>query len=312
MDPADVVPVALTTRSGVVESIHHGIVLAVDRDGRVARQAGNPAAAVYPRSALKPLQAHAMLASGLVLDDEALAVACASHSGEPGHTAVVERILASAGLDPGALRNTADFPVSRPAAAAVIRAGGGPAPLFQNCSGKHAAMLATCVVNGWSIEDYLDEHHPLQQAITATIVRLAGGVAHNGIDGCGAPTAVVSLSGMVAAVRTIATSGDATYRAMVTHPALVAGDERSDTIVMRAVPGLMAKAGAEGIGVAAHPDGRAVGVKIADGADRARVAVLLDALAALGFDVADVAPAVLAVLGHGRPVGEVSSVLAGT
>jgi len=309
MEPADVVVVAHTTRSGMVESVHHGIVLAVDRDGAVAFSAGNPAATVYPRSALKPLQAHAMVASGLHLDDEALALACASHGGEPYHTAVVERMLAAFGLDAGALGNTADLPLSRTAAAVVLRDGGGPAPLLQNCSGKHAAMLATCVVNGWPRDGYLDERHPVQQAITTDIDRLAGGVVHTGVDGCGAPTAMVTLAGMVAAARALAMTGDATYRAMVAHPALVAGDDRTDTILMRAVPGLVAKGGAEGFGVAAHPDGRAVGVKIADGADRARVAVLLDALGRLGFDVAGVVPAALTVLGHGRPVGEVVSLL---
>ena len=188
MNVDDVAPIAQTVRNGEVESVHHGIVLAVHGDGRVALAVGNGDAAVYPRSALKPLQAEAMLAAGLALEQRCLALACASHSGEPQHVAVVREILAGVGLDETALQNTPDLPLSADAMADVLRAGGGRTPILQNCSGKHAAMLATCVVNGWPCDGYLAVDHPVQQAIAGTIGELSGGVVHTGVDGCGAPT----------------------------------------------------------------------------------------------------------------------------
>ena len=166
-----------------------------------------------------------------------------------------------------------------------------------NCSGKHAGMLATCVVNGWSTSDYLDQTHPLQRAITATIEELAGDVAHVGVDGCGAPAHVLSLRGLASAFATIAARGDSVWQAMTTHPAMVGGADRDVTKLMLRVPGLMAKDGAEGVFAAALPDGRAVAVKVADGGYRAAPPVLVDALARLGVDVSEVADAG----GAGRP-----------
>ena len=155
-------------------------------------------------------------------------------------------------------------------AADVLRAGGKASALLQNCSGKHAAMLATSVANGWDADGYLEFDHPVQKLIDAYIAEAAGGVRHTGIDGCGAPTAMVTLTGLATAVRSLAVSRSAVYLAMCQHPDLVAGTGREDTLVMRAVPGLVAKGGAEGVHVAAHPDGRAVAVKVADGSERAQ------------------------------------------
>ena len=248
-----------------------------------------------------------MFDAGFVAEPDELAVASASHNGEPAHLDVVRRILAKAGLNEDALANTPALPLAPPVAADVLRAGGRPTPLLQNCSGKHAAMLATCVANGWEIDGYLDVDHPVQKRIDAYIAEAAGGVSHTGIDGCGAPTAMVTLVGLVAAVRSLAIRRSAVYVAMCRHPDLVAGTGREDTALMRAVPGLVAKGGAEGVHVAAHPDGRAVAVKIADGSERARVPVMLAAMRSLGFDVDDVP--VPPILGHGRPVGEVRSLV---
>jgi L-asparaginase II len=302
-----VVPIAETTRSGVVESIHHGVIVAIAADGSVAWSAGDPETAVYPRSSLKPLQAQALIECGLDLPIDQLAVACASHGGEPIHIEAVRDLLASFGLAESDLANTPALPLSVGAATAVLRAGGGPTSLLQNCSGKHAAMLAACVVNGWPIDDYLEPDHPVQQAIDTYIDKAAGGVVHTGIDGCGAPTAMVPLVGLARAVRDLAMGDEPTYRAMTSRPELVDGAGRHDTDLMRLVPGLVAKGGAEAVYVVAHRDGPAVAIKVADGGERARLPVMLAALRSLGFDV-DAVP-VPPVLGHGRPVGEVRALI---
>ena len=302
-----VVPIAQTTRSEVVESIHFGAVVALCTDGTTAWSAGDPDSQIYPRSALKPLQAQAMIDAGFDAEPDELAVAAASHSGEPIHLEVVRRILTKAGLDEEALGNTPALPLAPTVAADVLRAGGRPSALQQNCSGKHAAMLSTSVANGWEIDGYLQFEHPVQKLIDAYIADVAGGVSHTGIDGCGAPTAMITLTGLALAVRALAVDASPVYAAMREFPQLVAGTGREDTVLMRAVPGLIAKGGAEGVHVAAHRDGRAVAVKVADGSERARVPVMLAALRSLGFDVDDVP--VPPILGHGRPVGEVRALV---
>ncbi len=307
METSAVVPIAETTRNGVVESIHHGVVVAVAADRSIAWSAGDPETAVYPRSSLKPLQAQALVESGLELESDQLAVACASHGGEPIHLDAVSRLLAAFGLTAADLANTPALPLSTRAAELVLRSGGGPTSLLQNCSGKHAAMLAACVVNGWPTEGYLEPAHPVQQLIDTYIGKAAGGVVHTGVDGCGAPTAMVPLVGLAMAVRDLAVGREATYRAMTDHPELVDGAGRHDTDLMRLVPGLLVKGGAEAIYVAAHPDGRAAALKIADGGERARLPVMLTALRSLGFDV-DAVP-VPRILGRGEPVGEIRSLV---
>lgn len=302
-----IVPIAETTRNGVVESIHFGVVVALQADGRQAWTAGDPTTDVFPRSALKPLQAQAMVEDGFVASSTELAVACASHNGESIHLEAVRSVLARAGLAESALRNTPALPLGTRAAAEVLRRGGAPSPLLQNCSGKHAAMLATSVANGWPVEDYLEFDHPVQKLIDSYIGRAAGGVSHTGVDGCGAPTAMTTLTGLAAAVRSLAMRGDAAYEAMTSHPDLVAGDDREDTALMRAVPRLVAKGGADGVHIAAHPDGRAVAVKVADGSERARMPVMVAALRSIGFDVDDVP--LPRILGHGRPVGEIRALV---
>ena len=199
------------------------------------------------------------------------------------------------------------------AAADVLRAGGERKAVQMNCSGKHAGMLATCVVNGWSTSDYLDQTHPLQRAITATVEELAGDVAHVGVDGCGAPAHVLSAARAGVGVRDDRRSRDSVWQAMTTHPEMVGGANRDVTKLMVHVPGLMAKDGAEGVFAAALPDGRAVAVKVADGGYRAAPPVLVDALARLDVDMSDVAQHVVQVVrGHGQPVGEVRSIAFGS
>ena len=308
---------AATTRNGVRESVHAAAVVVLGVDGAVTLAIGNPDVAVYPRSAMKPVQAAAMVELGLRAPDPWLALACASHDGRPAQVEGVAAMLESVGLDEGALQNTPSLPLDPGAAEAVLRGGGGPSAIQMNCSGQHAAMLATCVVNHWPIDGYLDPTHPLQLAITELIPVFAGeGASHIGVDGCGAPAYVLGLAAVARAFRTIATGGARdVLRAMTVHPELVGGPDRDVTVLMEAIPGLVAKDGAEGVYAAALPDGRAVAVKVADGAARARICLLLAALAAAGVDVSDVPPSTarVAVLGHGQPVGEVHpiGVLAG-
>jgi L-asparaginase II len=301
-------PIAVASRSGAEESLHQGAVVAIGTDGAIAWCTGDPEVAVYPRSALKPLQAAAMVAAGLDLEDRLLAVACASHDGRPEHLAAVRDILARAGLTEADLENTPTLPLDHDAMQEALLDGLDPAPVLQNCSGKHAAMLATAVVNGWPTAGYVSPDHPVQRLILDDLAKRAGEVQHVGVDGCGAPAPVVTLVGLANAVRELAVSGHPVHRAMTTHPDLVGGPTRDVSILMRLVPGLMVKDGAEGVQVAALPDGRAVAVKVADGGGRARAPVTVAALRSLGVDVAaDAVPE--PVFGHGVPVGYVRSLV---
>ena len=307
------VPIAQTTRSGAPESVHFGAVVALDRDGAIVARAGDPNVVIYPRSSNKPLQALAMLRKGLTLPPDLLALVCASHDGTPAHLEAARRILATVGLDESALRNTADLPLEQGSAEDVLRSGGTRTSLQQNCSGKHAGMLATCVINGWPVETYLDHEHPLQQAIDAALPSLTEEtLGHIGVDGCGAPAHEMSLLGLARAFRNMATGaagddGEQVVDAMRDHPEMVGGATRDVTHFMRHVPGLVAKDGAEAVFVAALADGRAVAVKVADGNSRACPVAIVSALHILGVDVSEVAPIVRrTILGHGREVGAVT------
>ena len=312
----DFVPVAVTTRSGFDESVHHGAVVALGPSGDVEFAVGNPGSLVYPRSSNKPMQAVAMVRAGLRLPADLLALVCASHDGTAAHLAAARRILASAGLTEADLANTPSMPLDEQSALEALRHGGGATALQMNCSGKHSGMLATCVLNGWAHDaSYLDVEHPLQRLVTETIDDLcAEPHAHIGVDGCGAPAHVMSLLGLARAFRSIATgeggSGcDEVRGAMTSNPVMVGGSERDVTLLMQQVPGLMAKDGADGVFAAALPDGRAVAMKIADGGDRARPPVMVAALARLGVDVSAVAPFIESrIMGHGRVVGTVRAV----
>jgi L-asparaginase II len=302
------VPVAVTERSGFQESVHYGAVVTLGSDGAVEWSVGDPDVVIYPRSSLKPLQAASMVGAGLDLDDRLLATVCASHDGRPEHVAAVAEILAGVGLDQEDLRNTPTLPLDPDANAAAVRAGEPPSSIVQNCSGKHAGMLATAVVNGWPTTGYTDPDHPVQLRILDDLRRAVGRIDHVGVDGCGAPAATVSLTELAAAVRRLAVDGHPVHRAMAGHPEMVGGPSRDVTRLMRLIPGLLAKDGAEGVQVAALPDGRALAVKVADGGGRARTPVTVAALRALGVDIAPDA-FVEPVLGHGEPVGRVRSLV---
>lgn len=310
------VPLARVLRGDLVESVHLGHLVVLAPDGSVRLALGDPSVTIWARSSLKPLQAVAMLRAGLDVDRALLALVCASHNGEGGHLAVVRTLLSLAGVGSDDLRNTPDWPLDPDAAFQWRSDGHGTEPITQNCSGKHAGMLATCAENGWSLGDYLDPAHPLQEAVRATVADLTGvPVELETVDGCGAPLFSTTLLGLARSFGRVAASDDGpearVARAMSGHPWHVAGTGRDATRFMEAVPGLVAKDGADGVYAAGLSDGSAVAFKILDGSARPRPAVLAAALVVAGVDPGLVeAVGLTPVLGHGVPVGEVVAALA--
>jgi L-asparaginase II len=268
-------------------------VAALAADGSVAVRLGAVDQPVFPRSANKPIQAVAMVRSGLALEGELLALAAGSHSGEDFHVEGVQKILAGAGLTTEALRCPAQWPLDGEVAFKVARDGGGSSRIRMNCSGKHAAMLATCVLNGWPTGlggelSYLAFDHPLQLAVRAAVEGLTGErVAAVGVDGCGAPLFAISLTGVARAFHrlVLAEPGTAEHKVagtMRAHPKWTSGTYREERRLMDAVPGLLLKCGAEGVDAFALADGRAGALKIEDGAMRARTPVTVGLLRTLG------------------------------
>jgi L-asparaginase II len=239
----------------------------------------------------------------------------------------VRRILASAGLSEADLQTPPDYPLDDAARETVIREGGERAPVLMNCSGKHAAMLATCVANGWPTDTYLDPEHPLQRAIAASFSELTGEpIAVIAVDGCGAPLLSASLVGLATAFRRLALGVDPSGAAdpdaarvagaIRAHPAYVSGSGRDECALLAAVPGAIGKAGAEGCYAVALPDGRAFALKTDDGAARVRPVLMAEALRLSGVldepgvDAEAVRrTGVVQLLGGGRPVGEIRAVL---
>ena len=311
---AEVNPVvAEVVRSGFTESRHRGTVAGLAADGRQVIGVGQTDVPFLPRSANKPLQATAMLRCGLSLDAELLALAAASHSGEDFHVDGVRKILSGAGLSEGDLRCPASWPLHTPTAQRLIARGEPASRIRMNCSGKHAAMLATCAANGWPTASYTDPGHPLQQAIRHTIEELAGQrPAVTGVDGCGAPLFGLTLAGLARAYRTLVLAAPGTPErrvadAMRAYPEWTSGTDRDERRLMNAVPGLLVKSGAEGVDAFALGDGRAGAVKIDDGGQRARMPVTVAVLRRLGAAVPDDL-ATVPVTGGDAVVGEVRAV----
>jgi L-asparaginase II len=275
-------------RSGFVEGRHRGRLVLLSADGSVELALGDVHAPILPRSSNKPMQAAGLLDAGLELSGPQLALAAASHAGEPFHVDGVRKILAGVGLDESALRTPPSAPIDDDERHARLFAGRGLEPIFSDCSGKHAAMLATAVRNGWETTTYLDPAHPVRVAVRKAIERLAGEqIAHEAVDGCGAPLLGISLAGLARAFRACVTAEPETNPrkvadAMRAHPEYVAGTHQVDTYAMRAVDGLLAKSGAEAVHAAALPDGRALAFKISDGSKRAKPVILAEALRRLG------------------------------
>jgi len=289
-------PLACVLRAGLVESVHYGSMIVLGPHGEVRFAAGDPDAVYYPRSAMKPVQAAAMVRLGLELPADLLALAAASHSGERQHVDGVRRMLKLHGLTPSELANPVGLPLDPGVRDEWIAAGASPSRLVQNCSGKHAAMLATARHNGWSTHDYLSPEHPLQQGIARTVEELTGEqIARVAVDGCGAPLFAVTLRGLARAAGAIAaadgrTAEGSVARAIRSHPEMLGGTGRPVTELIRAVPGVIAKDGFEGVQVAGLPDGSAVAVKIADGSNRGRMQLTAAGLAMCGIPASVLAP----------------------
>jgi L-asparaginase II len=314
--PAPVV-VAEIVRSGFVEGHHYGSVVALAADGSVDWSLGNVESQILPRSCNKPIQALGMVRAGLDLDGELLALASASHSGEAFHIEGVRKILAGAGLDESALQTPADYPLDDDARESWIRGGGVKEPVAMNCSGKHAAMLATCAANGWDVATYLSPDHPLQQAIADTFADLTGErIETVAVDGCGAPLLSTSLLGLARAFRAIATAGSGPEKrvadAIRGFPQFTSGTRRDEAALLKAIPGAIGKAGAESCYAVALADGRTVALKTDDGAARVRPVLMAAALQRLGVDRepgvdgdALRETGVVQIAGGGRPVGSI-------
>ena len=310
--PFDSDPVLVeVVRNGYVESVHRGRVAITAPDGSLTASLGAEFAPVYPRSASKPLQAVGMLRAGLDLDGRLLALVCASHSGEEIHTEGVREILAIGGLDEDALQTPPGWPLDDVEREEAIRAGRPKTRLAMNCSGKHAGMIITAQRMDADLGTYRDPDHPMQLAVVQTIDDLTSEQAINlAVDGCGAPAYANSLYGLARAYGRIVQAADGpearVAQAIRTYPEYVSGTRRDELALHRAIPGLIAKAGAESVYAVGLPDGRGVAIKITDGSPRARPVAMAGVLRRLGFDHETLTEqASEPVLGHGERVGEI-------
>lgn len=275
-------------RGWVAESHHRGRLCIVGPEGlRLAL--GDMATPILPRSALKPFQVVAMLRSGLDLQGELLALAGASHVGQDIHLAGVLEILSRSGLTVADFQHTPDLPYDPEALRAWHRAGRGKEPLAHNCSGKHAAMLRTCLLARWGMEDYRDPSHPLQSAIRAAIEEYCAVAGEPVVDGCTAPAFATTLPGLAAGFGRIASEqsgpGLLVADAFRQHPEYTSGVGHPITKLTAQVPGAVAKIGAEGVLAVGLPDGTGIALKLSDGMGRGRFEVMDAVLRALGNQV---------------------------
>jgi L-asparaginase II len=303
-------PLALVRRSGLPESTHYGVMAWQEADGTQS-QLGRIDTPVFPRSALKPLQALAMLRLGLAAAGEELALTCSSHSGERFHLRAVARMLRDSGFTEDDLLNPPDLPYDERERQDWLSQGRLATKIAHNCSGKHTSMLRTCRHNGWSITDYTARAHPLQQAIERTLSELSGAaIADVGVDGCGAPAPMMTLAGLVRAYaqlagpagRSVANSPEAAIAAAMRNRSdLVGGTDRFGTLLAQRAAGILTKDGAEGVFVAALADGRTLAVKVSDGSHRPVPAIVLGALQRLGWISPEVAATIAADLQASAP-----------
>jgi len=292
-------------RNEMVESIHNGHLLILDSSGNDLLKLGDVDELIYPRSAVKSLQASAMLRAGLKVSGPQLALACASHAGSQAHLDVALSILRSAGVDENALRNTPDKPLDPKERAAW--GDKAPTSLAANCSGKHSAMVATCVANGWDLESYKKPDHPLQRAIAAEFEKLSGEkITKVGVDGCGAALFAISLRALANAVRNLTLSNEPIHQEVVNacrnNPVMVSGIGRLPTLLMQKVSGLFVKDGAEGVMIMSTPKGEVIVWKMSDGSQRGNSPLSIATLSHLGISV-DLERE--NVMGDGQVVGEI-------
>jgi len=263
-------------RGAHVESVHRFAWRVHERDGTV--RGGGESGAVFLRSAAKPFQALPAVRAGVLerygLDERHLAVGCASHGGDGQHLGRVSEILLACGVGEAALGCGPLLPRD-PSAAAALR--GAPHRIHHNCSGKHALGLALCVLNDWSLRDYFEAGHPLQDAMRDAILEATGAAPADvaeAVDGCGMRTYAIALDRLAAAFGALASgrlgpAGARVAHAMAAHPALVAFPGAIDAELMAAHPGVVAKIGAEAVIAIGTPDGRGLAVKVLDGNGRA-------------------------------------------
>ena len=321
-------------RGDVVESRHRGSVVVVDADGGVVLELGKTDRAIFPRSAVKAIQALPLVESGaadsLGLSQRELALACASHSGEVEHAELAAAMLAKAGLDASALECGAHWPMGQEAALKLAGQGEKPSPLHNNCSGKHSGFLCTCSHLGIDHHGYVGADHAAQKIVCEAMEAVTGtalGVEACGTDGCSIPTFAMPMKNLARGFARMATGvglGPERARAAkrlidacMAEPFFVAGTDRLDTRLMAASGGrIMIKMGAEGVYCGAIPElGLGIALKCDDGAARAAevmVASVLQRLfaddAALSATLADMANPVLTnwngiKVGALRPVG---------
>jgi len=281
------------TRGGMVESRHHGAYAVVEASGRLVASRGDIEAAVFPRSAVKAFQALPLLESGAAdefgFTDEDIALACASHNGEPEHVRVAAGMLAKADVAEACYECGAHWPGDPRAARALVEAGERPRSIHNNCSGKHAGMLALSRKLGVDPRGYTRPDHPVQQAVEAALGEICGVNAANlpcGIDGCSVPTWAVPLERLAHGFARLAAGERAAFRriirAAVAHPFMIAGTDRFCTRLMRAVPRAFVKTGAEGVFCGSVPHaGLGIALKCDDGASRASEAAMASVLASL-------------------------------
>lgn len=293
-------PLAEIWRGGFLESIHRGHAVARDSSGRIVEAWGDPGAVILPRSSCKMIQALPLVESGAAdrhgLPEEILALSCASHQGSRAHASKVLGWLESLGLGEPDLLCGRQPPSDRAEREALIRAGKDPTQAHNNCSGKHAGFLTLARHLGAG-PDYIDPSHPVQKAVREAFESMTGAPSPGfATDGCSAPNFATTVSGLALAMARFAAAVDSPstsrekaasrlYRAMVSHPVMVAGEGRACTELMQALDGAaMLKTGAEGVFVAAIPKkGIGVALKIEDGAKRASECAVTALLARLGL-----------------------------
>lgn len=306
---------AHSVRSGIVETYHDGAIVAVASDGRELLSVGDVDREFWLRSAIKPFQTTVSLEAGADLNREQIALAAGSHGGQPVHIAVVGSILAEIGLTPDALQCPPAWPLSSSARDRAIRREVEPRSIYHNCSGKHAAALAACAVQGWPTQTYLQIEHPYQQRVIRLLEETTGAsVTPPGIDGCGFPTMRGSVRSLARAFTHLgADRFQPVSQAMMAAPALSSDQSRADAAVSTWLAGV-AKVGAEACAGVYLPERGAVAVKCWDGNGPAMWVGLIEALDLLGVLepvtkqglVPHVRPE---VVGGGRPVGELQPAL---
>jgi L-asparaginase II len=293
------------TRGGMVESVHHGHLLILDENGKITKSLADPEIIIYPRSAIKGIQAAAMVRAGLSLPHQQLALVCASHAGSKEHQEKATEILKSVGLDETSLQNTPD----RPLGVKERKEWGdrGATSLAANCSGKHAGMVAISALNGWDVATYKSPEHPLQKLIKSEMENLSGETIEKvSVDGCGAPLFALSLHGMARAIHNLVNSSDPVHRevfdACRQYPEMVSGKGRIVTESMERVTNSFAKDGAEGVMIFSVRGKGTIVWKMSDGSNRGDRPLLSASLSHLGitlnFDS-------VSVFGDGQVVGEI-------